>query len=144
MTVLAIGGTIRAIGGTVWLWPPLDAAPVISNVMLSPTPVVVGEEVTVSFDVTGWPVPDVTIEWRRDAEAIPGADEAGYVPVEDDSEGILTAFISATNSVDTDTAESAGSEVFMGPIIEGGGWEDESGEPYVAADYVEAGYADAA
>jgi hypothetical protein len=104
---------------------PALAAPVISSVMLSPTPVVVGEEVTVSFDVTGWPVPDVTIEWRLDAVAIEGADGATYLPVEDDSEGILTAFISATNSVDTDTAESAGSEVFMGPIIEGGGWEDE-------------------
>jgi hypothetical protein len=128
MRAVAVKDGYRAARVTLGPFGPVEpalAAPVISNVTLSPTPVVVGEEVTVSFDVTGWPVPEVTIEWRRSAVAIEGADEAGYTPVEADSLSTLTAFITATNSVDTDTAESAGQEVFMAPVIDGGGWEDE-------------------
>jgi hypothetical protein len=78
-----------------------DTAPVISSELVSGDGFI-GSLHTVSYTVTGNPVPTVALQWQLDGSDISGETGATYTPI---TGGVLSCEIEATNTAGSDTAE---------------------------------------
>jgi dihydroxyacetone kinase DhaKLM complex PTS-EIIA-like component DhaM len=105
----AATGTI----GDVLTAPVITGLPSIAGVEL------VGEILTATpASVTGNPTPDITWQWERSGSPISGATNSTYLPVAADIGETITVVQTATNTVDSDTAESAATGVIAAnPIL---------------------------
>lgn len=86
--------------------PAFIEDPSLSGGALPDAPVV-GDVLTVSgHEVTGYPTPDITYEWRADSEPITGAETSMYTVLIGDVGKVITAAVFATNRAGTTGAET--------------------------------------